>query len=96
MLEEFGLFWNFEEITVHYLASSTQALHLRVTVNNGPKTFCLSCVYAEPTHALRTTLWSEQIQTSSSINMPWVVMGDFNAYYPVMIKKEVVNRTSNL
>ena len=81
------LLWNCEEVSVNYLSSSNQVLHAQVRLADNPRMFCLSCVYAEPQPLLRNELWVNLSQMSSRLTIPWVVMGDFNAYLSCEDKK---------
>lgn len=79
--------WNREEVTIHYIKSSTQALHVQGALVTNPKPFYLSCVYGELLPSLKGELWEDLIRLSSSITIPWLVIGDFNAYLSGADKK---------
>ncbi|KAK8696194.1 hypothetical protein V6N13_001331 [Hibiscus sabdariffa] len=41
--------------------------------------FLATFVYASPTRSFRQELWHHLVNLSTSVNIPWVVLGDFNA-----------------
>lgn len=43
----------------------------------------VSCVYGSPNFNEREELWDLIISRSSSINLPWLLLGDFSAYLSV-------------
>ncbi|XP_028785413.1 uncharacterized protein LOC114741329 [Neltuma alba] len=81
------LLWNDDEVNIHYEFSTTQLLHVQVSMVNSNHSFWLSCIYAEPSCQLRIALWHDLTQISSSMSEPWLVISDFNAYLSNADKK---------
>ncbi|KAJ4839764.1 hypothetical protein Tsubulata_022251 [Turnera subulata] len=44
----------------------------------GANPFLLTAVYASPTETLRVPFWSRVASVSQSVQLPWVLLGDFN------------------
>ena len=73
------LLWN--EITsfnVEILTHSDHSLHALVKVNSPPLTFLLIAIYASPNFAKRKIFWNCLENLTTTICLPWVLLGDFN------------------
>lgn len=53
-----------------------QASHLKVSHCNG--VWCLTAIYGHPSEATMCSFWDFLLLTASQVNVPWLVMGDFN------------------
>ena len=60
------------------LTHSDHSLHALVKVNSPPLTFLLTVVYASPNFAKRKIFWNYLENLVATINLPWVLLGDFN------------------
>lgn len=69
------LFWR-KQIGLHVLSYTNQAIH--VQVNELHRSWLLSGVYVQPHFHLKEEFWEELRAWSQHINLPWVVIGDFN------------------
>ncbi|KAJ1376280.1 Endonuclease/exonuclease/phosphatase [Sesbania bispinosa] len=70
--------WRTENLTVNVIGSTSQCIHLQL-INVGGINWILSIVYASPNELNREDLWSELSNFSSTVDVPWCVMGDFNS-----------------
>ena len=71
--------WNPDIVDVDILLSSSQIMHLVVTVIEKQVTFHAAFVYAFNYYLDRVPLWrSIQNIANSSSDIPWIIMGDFN------------------
>lgn len=61
---------------VDIISSSFHDILLTVKVNN--KTFLLTALYASPDYAVRKNIWINITNFSNSLNLPWLIMGNFN------------------
>jgi hypothetical protein len=78
--------WNRDLITVDVCKKQFQYIHLRVRYPNNEWWF-FTPVYASPHEPLRATLWDDLKELSSTIQLPWLVAGDFNDIISVEEKK---------
>ena len=71
--------WNPDIVDVDILLSSSQIMHLAVTVIEKQVTFHAAFVYAFNYYLDRVPLWrSIQNIANSLSDIPWIIMGDFN------------------
>ncbi|OMP05267.1 reverse transcriptase [Corchorus capsularis] len=73
------MLWNREDVSQTFPIGE-QAIHAEIQVTHLNSTFnwFISGIYASPKLAKRKLLWDELSTLSSSINMPWSIIGDFN------------------
>lgn len=69
--------WNSNQIEVELLAANAQILTAIIS-QNGQPTCLFSVVYASPHFSFRQQLWNYLHQLGLIINVPWVILGDFN------------------
>ena len=73
------LLWNeSSSFNVEILTHSDHSLHALVKVNYPSLTFVLTAVYASPNFAKRKIFWNYLENFAAIINLPWVLLGDFN------------------
>ncbi|OMO51807.1 reverse transcriptase [Corchorus capsularis] len=71
------LCWEESILSLEVVFSSSQMVHAFVQ-KPGMSKFLLTIVYASPILEIRRRLWSSMVDFSESVDVPWVVMGDFN------------------
>jgi len=71
------LLWNRSDIQIQLIQSDFHFLHVQVSGNNTDP-WLLTVVYASPRENERHNTWQLLRQLSTSINKPWLMMGDFN------------------
>ncbi|KAK4265516.1 hypothetical protein QN277_026562 [Acacia crassicarpa] len=77
------LLWDNGAFDITYLTSTTQLLHCQVKDLNSSIISLVTVVYGETTTVGRITLWNSLRLLSNSnvnFNLPWLALGDFNAY----------------
>ncbi|RYR68843.1 hypothetical protein Ahy_A03g015321 [Arachis hypogaea] len=73
------LLWKLMVIREEFSAYGTQHIvHLRPTSNNAA-TWLLSAIYGSPQRPNRRSLWISLHSLAANINLPWCILGDFNA-----------------
>ncbi|KAK3183250.1 hypothetical protein Dsin_030536 [Dipteronia sinensis] len=70
------LLWNSRNVNIQVVASSKHTITAMVA--KGSKVWVLTIVYANPSAAVRRSLWSYLSAIRNCFKGPWVVMGDFN------------------
>lgn len=73
------LLWKKEEAEISVLSSTEQEIHATVKVRSSNLTWIISPVYASPRLSERKILWSNLTTVAQLHNLPWLVLGDFNA-----------------
>lgn len=68
--------WNSQTVYMESVASFFQEIHLQVRVRN--KLFLLTAIYASSDYSKRKILWTSLMDLAPILNLPWLVMGDFN------------------
>lgn len=68
--------WNPHKTFVDFISSSFHEILLTVKVNN--KTSLLTALYGSTYFAVRKNIWLNLSRFSETINLPWLIMGDFN------------------
>ena len=71
------MMWNSARVHVHIITQNAQGVHVIVEVNS-TTSFFLSAIYASTRFRNRKLLWNDLHQISKNVNMPWLVVGDFN------------------
>ncbi|XP_026434077.1 uncharacterized protein LOC113331590 [Papaver somniferum] len=82
--------WNPLEINVSVLHSASQAIFLEVTTSRNLK-FVVTFVYGDNDSNIRTSLWNNLCDFASNLDIPWVVLGDFNE---ILISNERIGTRS--
>ena len=73
------LLWNEStSFSVEILTHNDHSLHALVKVNLPPLTLLFTVVYASPNFAKRKIFWNYLENLVATINLPWVLLGDFN------------------
>lgn len=67
--------WN-ESVNVQVIHSTFQVVHFMVSENN--LSWVLSCSYVQPHCQMKELFWEEMTSFAYNLNLPWVVIGDFN------------------
>lgn len=87
------LMWNQQEVDIEEISSNEKILN--VLIQEEGKIRCLlSVVYASPTITMRMELWSYISQLGEIVDIPWVVMEDFNQ--PLEMKDKYGGRPINM
>ncbi|KAJ4824389.1 hypothetical protein Tsubulata_026333 [Turnera subulata] len=68
--------WREELVSVHFLISHAQFIHMKITGDTG--SFLFTAVYGSPSNSPRRALWRNIELLASSISEPWLLAGDFN------------------
>ncbi|PNX98271.1 RNA-directed DNA polymerase, partial [Trifolium pratense] len=74
------LLWNDSDCVVKVTHSNPQLLHVEFKDVSSNNCWDLSCVYGSPRGVERHMLWQSLKDIYVSMNKPWLLMGDFNAY----------------
>lgn len=69
------VFWKVS-IDIQVISSTSQVVHLQIKDHG--RTWYLSSAYVQPHCNLKDVFWNDLSNFSSSIDSPWLVMGDFN------------------
>ncbi|PNX90011.1 hypothetical protein L195_g046134 [Trifolium pratense] len=80
------MLWSDSTVKVDVIMSNSQLIRVQFSqVVGGSWNF--SCIYGSPRSGERTLLWNTLQSISDSMDKPWLVMGDFNAYLSVEDKQ---------
>ncbi|KAL1310123.1 uncharacterized protein [Arachis hypogaea] len=71
--------WNSDIWEVEILWHKFQFVHMRIQGRNSSP-WMLTAIYGSPQRSLRKQLWKDLEFLSESMNLPWCVIRDFNAY----------------
>ncbi|XP_057250155.1 uncharacterized protein LOC130591221 [Beta vulgaris subsp. vulgaris] len=72
------ILWNSTRVHLTILRENFQSITALVEVRDNTPPFILTAVYASPRFNTRTLLWSNLYDMAESIDLPWIVFGDFN------------------
>ncbi|XP_059291461.1 uncharacterized protein LOC132044942 [Lycium ferocissimum] len=75
-----GKIWYFIEanVDVQVLSDTTQQISLKIVLLDQNKSLVITLVYVKCNESKRLQLWDDIYQVADSINLPWLVGGDFN------------------
>ncbi|CAL1372119.1 unnamed protein product [Linum trigynum] len=73
------LCWDKKAFDVEITSACFQHLTAKITSAN-LSSFLLTAIYASPNYQLQPSLWNSLITFSSTISLPWLLTGDFNAF----------------
>ncbi|XP_019237680.1 PREDICTED: uncharacterized protein LOC109217852 [Nicotiana attenuata] len=77
------LLWDISLYTVDKLREDAQLLHCQVTIVASDKPCVITVIYGYNTCEQRKNMWETLKVLAQRINMPWLIIGDFNAMlYP--------------
>ncbi|XP_043694346.1 uncharacterized protein LOC122645065 [Telopea speciosissima] len=71
--------WDEEYVSILPLLTTSQLVHVQVTVKSTHQVFGASFVYGANFASERVDLWNSMTQVRSMTSQPWVVLGDFNS-----------------
>ncbi|CAJ2644330.1 unnamed protein product [Trifolium pratense] len=71
------LMWNRSDIQIQLIQNNFHFLHVQVS-EKGMEPWLLTVIYASPRENERHDTWQLLRHLATSINKPWLVMGDFN------------------
>lgn len=71
------MLWNSSKVTINVIDTTIQAISVKVTWN-GCQPWMLSGIYASPCNTVRGTVWSYLDNLSRMVNLPWLLVRDFN------------------
>ncbi|XP_016204864.1 uncharacterized protein LOC107645364 [Arachis ipaensis] len=77
---EIWCLWDSSVWSVDVLEHDKQYVHLKVSGNNSTP-WLITAVYGSPQRVTRRTLWQAVKSYAASINLPWCLLGDFNAMF---------------
>lgn len=80
--------WRSDVASFTLLHKSDQLIHTEVQLANGGPRFLFTAVYALNDAPLREPLWVDIQRISASVDMPWLVAGDFNT---MLVRGEKLN-----
>lgn len=69
--------WNSARVSISVINQNAQGVHALVEVPSKTP-FFLSAIYASPKFINRKLLWDNLRDVAVSVNMPWLLIGDFN------------------
>ncbi|KAI9074024.1 hypothetical protein K1719_044024 [Acacia pycnantha] len=72
-----AMLWRSSLINVSIIEEDRQYFHIQCVLPDQSR-FLLTSVYAIPHSNLRSVLWTKLKGMATSINIPWLVIGDFN------------------
>ncbi|CAL1380247.1 unnamed protein product [Linum trigynum] len=70
--------WNSNELTLCGEYGTDQLLHLHFRLTSGEECV-ISCIYGLPQLSTRRGLWETMRRLVSQMDLPWLLIGDFNA-----------------
>ncbi|KAL1300646.1 uncharacterized protein LOC107613288 [Arachis ipaensis] len=70
--------WDSSKWKVDILAHNSQMVHMKVKSGSSPYYF-LTAIYGSPQRINRNYLWDDIRSIHNEINLPWCLIGDFNA-----------------
>ncbi|XP_020255431.1 uncharacterized protein LOC109832488 [Asparagus officinalis] len=73
------LLWNSNMLDITYLSSSDHCLTCLIKSLDGRINCYISFIYAFNSIERRISLWDELTSFKNRVNIPWLLMGDFNA-----------------
>lgn len=68
--------WNPHNVAIEPISTSFHKIHLKVQANF--QIFLLTALYASPNFSVRKQTRNKLSELSEHINLPWLLMGDFN------------------
>ncbi|GKD65668.1 hypothetical protein Tco_1307776 [Tanacetum coccineum] len=71
------LYWKMSEVNVDIIAYHRQHLTVKIS-RDGEEPWIFSAIYTSPDINKRQELWNNLSIFSESLNMPWLLVGDFN------------------
>lgn len=72
-----ALWWD-DSISINIISSSEFFIYAVVSQPGGVNKWRLSCVYVNPSHGVRSLVWSHLRSVCNSSLLPWLCIGDFN------------------
>ncbi|KAK8678266.1 hypothetical protein V6N13_143771 [Hibiscus sabdariffa] len=83
----------FESFNVDIILNHFQFVHCRITDKRCGSSVLATVVYGSPNATKRKALWTNLHHLALSINLPWVLFGDFNA---TLFATDRANRSSSM
>lgn len=74
------VFWNSSMLTLMQTTHELQTCLLSFMLHQIQQQFAFSVIYGRHTQLERLSLWHSLTHTSHTINIPWVIGGDFNTF----------------
>ncbi|KAL0424176.1 UNVERIFIED_CONTAM: hypothetical protein Sradi_0952400 [Sesamum radiatum] len=72
------IIWNPAVIDLYPEDISPQVIHCRVTNKSSQLSFYISFTYGLYTVVNRRSMWEKLLELGQPLNMPWIILGDFN------------------
>lgn len=79
--------WN-NPLEVDILGATREELHLKIQISTCTN-FILSAIYSLSFKLVKDILWNNLATISTLLNLPWLVLGDFNQVSNSFENKEV-------
>ncbi|RYR35905.1 hypothetical protein Ahy_A10g050999 [Arachis hypogaea] len=70
--------WDSNLCKVEVLSHNFQTVHMKIKDRNANQ-WLLTAVYGSPNRGFRKSLWEDLHNIGREVNIPWCVIGDFNA-----------------
>ncbi|XP_057432959.1 uncharacterized protein LOC130725784 [Lotus japonicus] len=74
------LLWDTNVLNIDVIRSHRQSVHTRVSFLDDHQEALATFVYGSPQPAMRDVLWESLVSVVPAPDVPWIVIGDFNAY----------------
>ncbi|XP_062028431.1 uncharacterized protein LOC133744315 [Rosa rugosa] len=71
------LLWDKNRTQVDFVDENSQSISVKVSIP-GKQTWLFTAIYASPTHVTRASLWGYLENLMNTVNLPCMLMGDFN------------------
>lgn len=88
------LLWHPTSVTLNVVSCTDQCIHTNVTI--GSLSFLFSFVYVQPNVTSKDMFWDALTVFASSVQRPWVVMGDFNDFALLSLTQRLILLELNL
>lgn len=72
------VFWKVAMVFVDVLLVTDQLIHCKLVTADGVYTCCVSFLYTHNSVEKRKGLWRDLVSLHSSMDVPWLISGDFN------------------
>ncbi|XP_062013929.1 uncharacterized protein LOC133730329 [Rosa rugosa] len=71
------LLWDKNRTQVDFVDDNSQSISVKISIP-GKQPWLFTTVYASPTHVIRASLWNYLENLANAVNLPCMLMGDFN------------------
>lgn len=85
-----------KDFQVNVIEFSDHVCHYKVSINESSPLYYLSFFYGPPKTRLHYVLWDWLDYITSTIHLPWLIIGDFNQVYHATDKSNAKGSSSNM